>query len=71
MLLYKCREWQAQLQMVLDHQSVGLLQLQTSVLKTTYMAKLASAQSTIAMLLVSTARKEGQDAVTKLHTLTR
>lgn len=66
-----CREWQAQLQVVCDSQSVGLLQLQTSFLKTTYMTKLSSAQATIAMMLVSAARKECQAAIAELHSLVR
>lgn len=61
-----CREWRAQLQVVLDNQSVGMLQLQTAFLKTTYMSTLASAQATIAMMLVSAARRECQAIITKL-----
>eukprot|EP00878_Enallax_costatus_P036082 GHUV01040375.1.p1 GENE.GHUV01040375.1~~GHUV01040375.1.p1 ORF type:complete len:651 (+),score=194.50 GHUV01040375.1:228-2180(+) len=60
------REWQAQLQVVLDNQSIGMLQLQTAFLKTTYMSTLASAQATIAMMLVSAARRECQAIITKL-----
>jgi hypothetical protein len=50
---------------------VGLLQLQTSFLKTSYMSKLAAAQATIAMMLVSAARKECQAATAELQRLTR
>jgi hypothetical protein len=66
-----CREWQAQLQVVCDSQAVGLLQLQTSFLKTSYMTKLAAAQATIAMMLVSAARNECQAATAELQSLAR
>ncbi|WIA31508.1 hypothetical protein OEZ86_002401 [Tetradesmus obliquus] len=69
MLLLK--EWQAQLQVVCDSQGVGLLQLQTSFLKISYMAKLAAAQATLAMMLVSAARKECQAATAELQSLAR
>ncbi|WIA11423.1 hypothetical protein OEZ85_011540 [Tetradesmus obliquus] len=49
----------------------GLLQLQTSFLKTSYMAKLAAAQATLAMMLVSAARKECQAATAELQSLAR
>eukprot|EP00879_Flechtneria_rotunda_P023368 GHRR01024718.1.p1 GENE.GHRR01024718.1~~GHRR01024718.1.p1 ORF type:complete len:686 (+),score=249.45 GHRR01024718.1:347-2404(+) len=65
------REWQAQLQVAIDNQPVGLLQLQTTVLKTTYMQRLASAQATISMLLVSAARREGQVVLAQLHSITK
>eukprot|EP00775_Hariotina_reticulata_P001613 gene1613-1953_t len=65
------REWQAQLQVILDHQSVGILQLQTKSLKDMYMTRLQAAQATLAMKLVSTARKEAEALVAQLQALAR
>jgi hypothetical protein len=56
---------------ILDHQSVGILQLQTRSLKEMYMAKLQAAQATLAMKLVSTARKEAEALVAQLQALAK
>jgi len=56
---------------VLAHQAIGMLQLQTKVLKDTYLRTLLAAQSTLAMKLVSAARREGEAALARLQVLSR
>lgn len=65
------REWQAQLQVVLDSKCVGMLQLETSALKASHTNTLKSAQATIAMLMVVAARRAAEAAIDKLQEVTR
>lgn len=66
-----CREWQVQLQIVLDSQSVGTLRLETGSLKATYTSTLSSAQATIAMLMVVAGRRAAEAAIDKLQGVSR
>jgi hypothetical protein len=70
-LAHACREWRAQLQVVLDSQGVGMLRLETGALKATYTNTLSSAQATIAMLMVVAGRRAAQAAIDKLQTVSR
>jgi hypothetical protein len=70
-LVTACREWQAQLQVVLDSQCVGMLRLETGALKATYTNTLSSAQATIAMLMAVAGRRAAEAAVDKLQTVSR
>lgn len=65
------REWQVQLQIVLDSQSVGMLRLETGSLKATYTSTLSSAQATIAMLMVVAGRRAAEAAIDKLQGVSR
>lgn len=66
-----CREWQAQLQVVLDSQAVGMLHLETGTLKATYSNTLSSARATIAMMMVVAGRRAAEAAIGKLQAVTR
>lgn len=70
-LFNACREWQAQLQVVLDSQCVGMLRLETGALKATYTNTLSSAQATIAMLMAVAGRRAAEAAIDKLQTVSR
>lgn len=65
------REWQAQLQVALDSQCVGMLRLETGALKATYTNTLKSAQATIAMPMVVAGRRAAEAAIDKLQAVTR
>jgi hypothetical protein len=65
------REWQAQLEVALNGQAVGLLQLETGTLKAALTNTLTSASATIAMMVVAAARRAAEAAVAKLQSTTR
>lgn len=65
------REWQAQLQVVLDSQCVGMLRLETGALKATYSNTLSSAQATVTMMMVVAGRRAAEGAIDRLQAVTR